>query len=141
MAMTVRSHLPHPLVLRGATPVLAGLFLLAHAFVHPWLWAFPTEGEEPPQGESWLLHDVFGFGSGAQTATAVLAWAATASFAIAGVMLLARRPAWRPFGAVGAVLSASAMILDFTPGLVLGLAIDAVILAFAIAPAPSESTK
>jgi hypothetical protein len=121
--------------------VLGGLFLLAHAFVHPWLWAIPTGGNEPPQGDSWLLDGVFGIGSAAQTATAVIAWAATASFTVAGMMLLAHRPGWRSVGAVAAILSLAAIVLDFASGLVIGIAINLAILAFALAtPTPVEAS-
>jgi hypothetical protein len=113
---------------------VAGVFLLAHAFVHPWLWAFPSAGNDPPQGESWLLHGVFGMGSAAQSTTAVIAWAATVLFAVAGVVLLARRASWRAIAGSAATLSLVAIVLDFTLGLVVGLAIDVVILAVALTP-------
>lgn len=67
--------------------LLLGLFLVAHGFVHPWLWAFPRANNTPPQGDSWLLHGLFGMGSSDHTITAVVAWTATAALILAGLLV------------------------------------------------------
>jgi hypothetical protein len=107
-------------------PVVVGLILLMHAFVHMrvWIWGMPGAGAHDAH-RSWLLPN-------ARAASRILAVLAAAMLAAAGAGALAGQ-SWWPLAALAACLVSTALIaLVFNRWLTLGLAVNAVVAALAI---------
>jgi hypothetical protein len=119
--------------------VVAGL-LLAHGLIHLAFVAprpAPTPGGPPwpfDLGQSWLLAQLGVSADLARILGLALVAATVAGFALAALTAIAIGPAglWTAGLALGGVASLGVLILFFHPWLVLGLAIDAVVLWAAI---------
>jgi hypothetical protein len=113
--------------------VLLGLFLVAHGLIHAAIWVTPkpTDPKAPPfdASRSWLLNALGVGESGARALRVVLALAATAGFAAAGLAVLFGAGWWRPLAVVSAAVSLVLMLVYFNSWLLLGVAIDVGIIA------------
>lgn len=93
---------------------LFGIFLILHGITHAF---WPSYGPS----QSWLVGDA------PSVATALWA-AATALFAVAGIAIIARWSWWRHWTVVSAVESLILMVLFWSVGLWVGLAINLAII-------------
>jgi hypothetical protein len=93
---------------------LVGIFLILHGITHVfWPYYGPST--------SWLIGDA--------PALAIALWvAATALFVIAGLALIVRSSLWRPLTVVSAIESIALMLLFWSIGLWVGLAINIAVL-------------
>jgi hypothetical protein len=118
------------------TKLLVAGFLLAHGLIHVGFVSPrpPATAGGPPWpfdlASSWILRPL-GAGSDVTRPLGMALVAATiAGFALAGVALVVSLPVaiWTAGVAVGALGSIALLVLFFNPWLVIGLAIDAVVL-------------
>ncbi|HSD48817.1 MAG TPA: hypothetical protein VLE71_03200 [Actinomycetota bacterium] len=112
--------------------VIVGLFLVAHGLVHL-LYMVPRREDDPsypfvPE-DRWFAR-ALGLGPSAAKAVAgTLAAACAIAFVISAVALLASADLWEPAAVVGAAISLVLMLLFFHRWLLIGIAIDVMILA------------
>ncbi len=120
--------------------VFAG-FLLAHALIHVgFVTPAPAATADGPAwpfdpSRSWILN-ALGVGPGTDRLIAMALVAATiAGFALAGVAALGMGPAelWRAGVVAGSLASVALLVVFFHPWLVLGIAIDAILVLAALA--------
>jgi hypothetical protein len=119
------------------TRIALALFIVAHGLIHA---SYFSPRPAPESGgpawpfelaRSWLLSPLGVPESVLRPLGVILAVVAVVAFAMAGLATLGfilSIGAWQPFVVVGAVASLSLLILFFHPWLVLGLAIDAVLM-------------
>jgi hypothetical protein len=111
--------------------ILVGLFLVAHGLVH--LLYFAPRPDDPtypfvPE-DRWFARFPGFRPSAARAVARTLAVVCAIGFAISGVGLLASANLWEPAAVIGATASLVLMVLFFHPWLVIGIAIDVLILA------------
>jgi hypothetical protein len=100
-------------------------FLIAHGLIHAAIWASP----KPPAGDapfdvshSWALGD-------RRTLAMLLALVAGAAFVVAGGALLGHLAWWRPLTVGASGLSLLLMAAFFNPWLLMGVGLDAGLIA------------
>ena len=117
-------------------PLLVAGFLVAHALIHAsYLSPRPPATAGGPEwpfelGRSWLLSGLGTTVIAARVIGITLIALTIVGFAIAASAAVGIAPAslWRPGVAIGALASVATLLLFFHPWLVLGLAIDLVLL-------------
>ena len=105
--------------------VLAGLFLIAHGWVHVAVWAAPQPPDMPFDARhSWLLGDI-------PAAARIAAIASCALFVLSGILVIADTGPGPGLAIAGAVLSLILVALTFNRWLAFAVVINAAIIVTA----------
>jgi uncharacterized membrane protein YphA (DoxX/SURF4 family) len=112
--------------------ILVGLFLIAHGGVHL-MYLGPRPENDPsypfvPE-DRWIARLMGLKPRGAKVVAAALAVACAAVLLVSGIALFADAGLWKPMAAVGSLISLVLLLLLFHPWLMIGVAIDVVIVA------------
>ncbi|KAA3643152.1 MAG: hypothetical protein DWQ07_21785 [Chloroflexi bacterium] len=119
---------------------LIALFIIAHGLVHPILSIVPdNEVENAPVGTFWNSSWLLGESTFVKRAIYILSGLSALLFLLAGLSFagwLLPVVWWRGLWVAGAGLSAFLLVVFWHPWFVIGLVIDALMLAFVLVPGP-----
>ena len=114
------------------TRILVGLFLVAHGLVHLlYLAPRPEEDQSYPfvPETRWITSALGLEPARAKTFAGALAVVAAGAFVVAGCALIVDAAIWQPAVVVASAISLLLLLLFFHPWLLIGIALDIVIIA------------
>jgi hypothetical protein len=121
--------------------VLVAGFLIVHGLVHVALYVIqPKADAKPPfdSGHSWVLAGMHVAARPARVTSMTLSWLTAALFTVAGLALLVDADVWAPTAVAAAVSALVLKLAYFHPWLLIGLALDAGVLAAVAAEWPAS---